>query len=253
MPPTLGRSTIGARRSWWSQFFGAGTSEPQSPVAVGSIRVAPDAPSRSNYTGTILARAPLRELGTTDVRRVADLTGDRRVGEVRFALGVSRANRRADALQSVLDSARAARTQGAPSADVATQAARFAGAFHWALSIPGTHYSGLSNNALMEVMEANGRPFLSDTPELRDHVRDRLVAAFASAAWDAERAVAVAARAVREWIVRRIDEQGLDVDLKPLDGDYRSAKIADGHDGRIGIRTRAWRGSVANAVVEVAA
>ncbi len=252
MPPPslLGRSTLGARHSWWQRFFG--TAGPESPTSVGSIRVAPDDPSiRQRYTGTVLARAPLRELGPAAVSRVADLQGTRRVDEVRFALGVSRSNRRADRLGSILDSARAARTKVAPIASVATEATRFAGAFHWALSIPGTHYSGLTNQHLLEIMEANGRPFASDTPQLRDHVRARLLAAFASADWERSRAVDIAARAVREWIVRRLDEQGLDVELKPLNADYAHWKQAHGYSSQIGRKTGAWRGSLANAVVEV--
>ncbi len=250
MPPTqLGRSTIGARASWWQRFFG--TPGPQSPTSLASIRVAPDAPNANRHASAILARAPLRELGPAAVSRVSDLQGTRRVDEVRFGLGVARSNRRADALAGILDSARAARPARTPTASIQTEAARFAGAFHWALSIPGTHYSGLTNNALMEVMAANGRPFLSDTPQLRDHVRDRLLAAFASADWERSRAVAVAARAVREWVLRRLDEQGLDVELKPLNADYAAAKAAHGFSTKIGVRTGAWRGSLASAVVEV--
>ncbi len=237
-------------------FFGAGTPAPSS--SIGSIRVQPDAPSRSNYTSPIMARAPLRELRHPEepqsfAAAVNDLRGEARVREVRFGLGVARSNRRADALQATLDAARSARVAGVPKADTAALVADFAQSFHWALSIPGTHYSGLTNQHLLEILAAQGRPFAQDTPQLRSFVRDRLLASFASAAWERSRAVAITARAVREWIVRRLDEQGLDVELKPLDADYAASKRAHGYSGKIGVRTGAWRGSLASGVVEVAA
>ncbi len=253
MPPTLGASRLGVRRTWWSRIFG-GADVPDGGSRVGSVRVAPDDPAQpQRYTGTLMARAPLRELGPVDVGTVDELRGNRRVAEVRFGLGVARSNRRADALQQILDDARAARSPRETAASASTEATRFSRAFHWSLSIPGTHYSGLTNDALLEILAAQGRPFASDTPQLRDHVRDRLVAAFGAAVWEPERAVDVTARAVREWIVRRIEQQGLDVKLDELDDDYRDAKVAHGFDRRIGIKTGAWLGSVKNATVEIAA
>ncbi len=255
MPPsTLGRPRLSTRRSLWGAIFGS--SAPEGGSQIGSVRVAPDDPTiPQRYTSTLLGRAPLRELGPADVSRVSDLRGTRRVDEVRFALGVSRSNRRADRLAAILDNARAERdasaTASPPRTSVAAEAARFSRAFHWALSIPGTHYSGLSNDALAEVLAAQGRPFLSDTPELRDHVRERLSAGLRE--WDSERAVAIAARATRDWIVARIERGGVDVELDALDPDYRAQKTADGFDRRIGIKTGAWLGSVKNAVVEIAA
>ncbi len=245
-------TTLGQRRSLWRMLLGI--PDNGSALHQVAIKLRPDDASiEQRYTGTVMARAPLRELGDTSVATVDDLRGSRRVDEVRFALGVSRSNRRADRLTSILGDARAerSRTPGSTSAGVATEATRFSRAFHWSLSIPGTHYSGLTNQHLLEILAAQGRPFAEDTPQLRDHVRERLLAAFASAAWERSRAVAVAARAIREWIVRRLDEQGLDVELKPLDADYAASKRAHGYSGKIGVRTGAWRGSLAAAVVEV--
>ncbi len=200
-----------------------------------------------------MARAPLRELhDEPQVGTVGELRGEARVREVQNALGVARSNRRADRLNELLGRARAERGPVTASRNVAALALEFSRSFHFALQIPGTHYSGLSNQQLLEVMESNGRPFAQDTPELRDHVRDRIADAFGTQEWDRPRALSVAARAVRDWIVKRIEEQGVDVELKPLNADYRAAKTSDGFDGRIGIKTRAWLGSVKNAAVEVA-
>jgi len=255
MPPSiLATPRLGQSRSWWARLFGASSASGGS--AVGSIRVnADDRSITQRYTGGLLARAPLREVSGDEGLQgltVSELRGDASVAETRFGLGVARSNRRADALQALLDEARGQAPRRGRE-DTARLAADFAQSFHWSLAIPGTHYSGLSNQHLLEVLEAQGRPFAQDTPQLRDHVRERLTAAFASSAWDHERAVVVTARAVREWIVRRIDEQGLDVDLTPLDPDYRSWKSAHGYSSHIGRKTGAWRGSVANATVEVAA
>ena len=39
------------------------------------------------------------------------------------------------------------------------------------LTVRGTHPSGLSNQALVDILDAQGREFLRDSPSLRDHVR----------------------------------------------------------------------------------
>lgn len=256
MPPptTLGQQRLGQRRSVWSILFGV--AQP-STSSVSAIRVQQDDPAIvQRYTGTVLARSPLREISGEDGLQwvsVAETRGGARVRETQFALGVSRSNRRADALAELLENARSQRSIGEVRQDTAKQAADFSQSFQWTLSIPGTHYSGLSNQELLEIFEAQGRPFAQDTPELRAHVRERVAAAFASGPWERARAAAVAARAVREWIVRRLDQQGLDVELEELDPDYRAQKVADGFSSKIGVRTGAWRGSLANGVVEVAA
>lgn len=55
----------------------------------------------------------------------------------------------------------------------------FIASMDWRLEIPGTHYSGLSNQALLEVRENEGRDFAADTVQLRQYLRRELADRFA--------------------------------------------------------------------------
>jgi hypothetical protein len=110
----------------------------------------------------------------------------------------------------------------------------------WEIDIPGEHYSGLSNNALMEVRQNEGRDFIHHSVQLDQHVQKEL-----GARWNGfdARAVTVdelredAEKIVRIYVVSRIMHAGLDVECPPLTPRYAEAKRKAGFGGRpIGVR-----------------
>lgn len=104
----------------------------------------------------------------------------------------------------------------------------------WDLTVPGQHYSGLSNQQLLEILAGQGRDFAEDTDELRKHVSDVLRSKFRKV-WDPDEAGSVAQDAILAWIVDRFESQGPDISLTPLSINYAAWKAAKGLDSRIGI------------------
>jgi hypothetical protein len=132
------------------------------------------------------------------------------------------------------------------------EAGSFARRMAWELRIPGTHYSGNTNQRLLEFRQAEGRDFAADSRELRDHVR-AAVAAEMGATWDDDRAAQIASREIVVWIVKRIYGEVTDVELEPLNPEYRAWKLSHGLDGRIGIAHEKWVKAVARAEAIVTA
>jgi hypothetical protein len=116
----------------------------------------------------------------------------------------------------------------------------FVKSFSFELIMPGTHYSGLSNQELLELFQENDRDFAQDTPELRSYAVERMAASLAGKQRDDDAAGELAASAIKDWIVGRIEEQGRDISLKALSPAYRASKVAAGFDPRIGIRKSKW-------------
>lgn len=136
--------------------------------------------------------------------------------------------------------------------DPQREAGEFARRLAWDLRIAGQHHSGVSNQRLLEYRQAEGRDFAEDTATLRDHVRDA-VRQGVGADWDDDRAAQIAATTILAWIVRRIEERGVDVSLAPLSPRYRAFKAKAGLDSRIGIATGRWLAAVRRAEVSVTA
>lgn len=135
--------------------------------------------------------------------------------------------------------------------DAAAEAGAFARRATWELRIAGTHApSGLSNQELLGIRQAEGRDFAEDTAALRAHALDAVRTATATG-WDDDAATRAFADAVLEWILRRVDEGGVDVELTPLAASTRAFKAKHGLDPRIGIATGAWRRALARAEVSV--
>lgn len=205
----------------------------------------------------VMGRAPLRELGTTGARITQDLTGRRYLREIDLADDVAGRTMRARRMDQILQRAQAAAgqtrpaAQRAPSTATLTLASRFADSLSFSVHVPGNHYSGHPNDDVIDWLEASGRPFRADTPELRDHVRGVLVDVFSRGEWNPGQAARVAARAIRDWIVRRFERQGLDVDLAALNSVYRSWKSAHGYSSQIGIKTGFLLSRVRGAEVTV--
>jgi hypothetical protein len=114
------------------------------------------------------------------------------------------------------------------------------------LTIRGQHYSGLSNQKLLEIRKREGRDFAKDTLALREHVRRVLVAQFRPGQWDDDTATTLAAEAIRDWIVARINGDVTDVPLDALSPAYAERKRRAGKGGEsIGVWSGRWRDAVA--------
>lgn len=189
--------------------------------------------------------------------RIGDQTGAAFLREVDIEAERARRTRRAAVLDEAVARARQlGQERGlnrAPSQAAATLAARFSSSFTFEFHVPGTHYSGATNQQILEWLDRSGRPFAADTAALRDHVRDAMLDVFGRVEWDVGRAIQVAQYAIRDWIVRRIVEQGLDVSLTALSRAYETWKTAHGFSGQIGIRTGAWLAAVRRGSVVVRA
>lgn len=116
------------------------------------------------------------------------------------------------------------------------------------LTIPGTHYSGLTNEAILAIRAKEGRPFGANSLSLRRHVATylRLVLEGATRVPRVSEIEALQRAAILEWIVQRIDGKVRDVRIRALTRDYQRAKLRKGYDGPPGVRTGAWRDAVAS-------
>jgi hypothetical protein len=110
----------------------------------------------------------------------------------------------------------------------------------WTVFVPGQHYGGLSNQALLEVRAAEGREFDAHTVQLDQRVQKELTQRWGS--FDA-RVVTVdelredAEDVVRIVVTERYLNNGGDVALEPLTPRYAEAKRKAGYGGRpIGVR-----------------
>lgn len=210
---------------------------------------------RSETAATLFGRRPLRELhrDRPPERAVSALRGMDRLRELDFAQDVAEVHREQDFLRRLLRETEPGdvppRTEG-EAEDVTDRAARFARSARIDVDVAGRHYSGLSNAELLDILAAQGRDFLQTTEEMRAHVQET-IASTLGAQWDEQNAREVAAEAVREWIVQRFERQGVDVDLAPLDAQYRAWKSSSGYSTKIGIKTGALLGAVKSARVRV--
>lgn len=121
------------------------------------------------------------------------------------------------------------------------------------LEIPGTHYSGLTNQQLLDVRIREGRPFDANNATLRRHVGTFLRLALEGARRmpsDAEFEHLMQA-AVLEWIIARIDYKVRDVRIRLLTNAYQKRKRAAGFSGPPGVRTGAWLDAVHRARVVI--
>lgn len=115
-----------------------------------------------------------------------------------------------------------------------------AGRWRAELSVPGRHYGGLSNNALLEVLADGGRDFAATTTAMRAHVRATVQTHFEGVTkLPRPREIeAVMDAAAVEWIVKRFDGKVRDQHLRLLTIPYARAKSRDGYGGKsIGVRT----------------
>lgn len=226
----------------------------QPPQRFISFRRAAPGEQFQRYGATIeqvQARLPVLGRAATTL----DLTGRDYLREIDLGTRVAETERRARDMDAILARARAAAGRPAvePQQATLTLAARFAESLSYEVHVPGRHYSGETNQQILEWLEASGRPFTTDTPELRAYVRERLVDVFSRGPWNVDQAARVAGRAIVEWIVKRFELQGGDISLAPLNSQYRAWKSAHGYSSEIGIRTGMLLANVRRATVDVRA
>jgi hypothetical protein len=130
---------------------------------------------------------------------------------------------------------------------------RLTSSLRFRIEIPGTHYSGLTNQQMLEIRQREGRDFAANNRTMRAHV-----AAFVRIALEgATRMPTVAeverlqAAAVLEWILKRVDYEVRDVRIPLLTPAYQKRKRAAGFLGPVGVRTGAWREALMAATVEI--
>lgn len=111
------------------------------------------------------------------------------------------------------------------------------------LRVPGSHYSGLSNQALLEVRRREGRDFDAWTVQIRQDLAKHLIER-----WRARGRLpsfaeleADAGEYLTDKVVKRVGRGGDDVLLEPLTDAYAKRKRKLGKGGKpIGVLTGKW-------------
>lgn len=116
--------------------------------------------------------------------------------------------------------------------------------FSFDVTIPGNHYSGLTNTELLEVrVKREGRDYTRDNKTMRTRVRNALLEAFdGKRILPAERTIErVIAAEVLAIVIKRVRAQGFDIDIPSLTPEYAKRKAAMGKAGEpIGVLTGRW-------------
>ena len=134
-------------------------------------------------------------------------------------------------------------------AQVGREVSAIARSVAWSLGVPGRHYSGLSYDALLDVLEGQEREFRRDTSALRRacvaDVQIRFAGLGRAPTWAEFREAY--AEAVLAWIVKRFDAKVRDVPMHRLTVRYAEAKAKAGYGGNpIGTRTGSLAARVAD-------
>lgn len=139
----------------------------------------------------------------------------------------------------------------APVVNVKREASRYSKDLEFEIELKGDHYSGLTNQQILELFKKHGRDFTEDNSVIRSKIEDALLKAFDKQPWDDDTAAEVAEDAIRDWIVFRVQAGGVDVVLPPLSAEYLSRKLKKGEDSRVGIKKGKWLKSLQKAKVIV--
>lgn len=121
------------------------------------------------------------------------------------------------------------------------------------IEVPGLHYSGLTYEHLLEILDRQGRPFLANTRSLREHVATVLRVAYEGARSmpPVAELEAIAKVAILDWIVRRRFGGDSDVRLRAWTEAYRKRRFRQGYTGPIGWRRGDLRAAVSRATVVI--
>lgn len=151
---------------------------------------------------------------------------------------------------------RAERAASDARGDVIALLRKFVRTMDWQLELSGQHYSGLSNQAMLEVRQREGRDFAADTRALRISVLATLLVTYEGrveppTTAEIKRTVR---DAIRAHVLRRIDGEVRDVRIPLLTPRYALRKRMAGHAADpVGVWSGAWRSAVARASVAITA
>lgn len=160
----------------------------------------------------------------------------------------------ADAPRASLGAPRLGTRPAPPPPSPEAQARAYAPTIRWRLVIPGRHYGGLSNQALLDVRAREGRDFAVDTPLLRANANKALYAAARGwAVWSEVRGDRVWADAVLAQLVRRVERGGGEgFAVRPLTPRYAAWKAAHGKGAEpIGVFRGKWLAALKRGRVEI--
>ena len=126
-------------------------------------------------------------------------------------------------------------------------------ALDYEIKIPGTHYSGLTNEHLFEILARQGRDFGHNDPTLRKFVRAEMLLALEGATRLPSEAEfdRLAAGFILAWVLKRMDAKVRDIRVRALTERYAASKLKAGFRTPIGTRTGALRDAVSSALVEI--
>jgi hypothetical protein len=128
----------------------------------------------------------------------------------------------------------------------------FAQSLDFELSVPGNHYSGLTNEELFEILARQGRDFAKNNRTLRAHVLAelRIILEDSKRIPTNAQLERLSSAIIVDWVVKRMDGKVRDITVRRLTDAYARAKFAAGYREPIGKRTNWLRNAVAEAKVE---
>ena len=141
----------------------------------------------------------------------------------------------------------------ATTGEINTVVRLFSQSLRYKIDIPGTHYSGLTNQTLFEILADQGRDFAKNTPTLRKYVAAELRIALEGARRlpTNEELDALTAPIVLAWVVKRLGGKVRDITVRRLTEAYARSKFKAGFKTPIGVRTGALYYAVAEASVTI--
>jgi hypothetical protein len=130
----------------------------------------------------------------------------------------------------------------------------------WTLSIPGDHYSGISNQALLDVRIREGRDFApteeypdaGNTIQLKQWLRAELLERFESfsAVPTLQMLQDIGGKLIVKRVAERVMHGGLDIHEQPLSAAYARFKARHGKGGKpIGVWSGKWLAALRRATV----
>jgi len=126
-------------------------------------------------------------------------------------------------------------------------------ALEYEIAIPGTHYSGLTNQALFDILAKQGRDFADNNRTLRKFVAAEIRNALDGATRlpTPDELDRLGAGFILVWVLKRMDAKVRDIRVKALTEAYAREKYKAGYRTPIGTRTGALRDAVSRALVEI--
>jgi len=129
----------------------------------------------------------------------------------------------------------------------------YAQSLDYTVDVPGTHYSGLTNQQLFDILASQDRDFAKNNRALRTYVATELRIHLEGTKRlpTNEELDALAARAVLARVMSRLHGKVRDITVRRLTEAYARAKYKAGFRTPIGVRTGALYYAVAQAAVTI--